>query len=52
MFLRTQLVREWHLLCIGFHERLWEGCLCDEKRMEIYLKMVYHQNKLANIGLS
>lgn len=52
MFKRTLLVREWHQLCIGFHEMLWEGCLDEEKRMKIYLKMVYHQNKLANVALS
>ncbi|MEV5029144.1 hypothetical protein [Paenibacillus sp. LPE1-1-1.1] len=52
MFKRTLLVREWHQLWIGFHEKLWEGCLDEEKRMEIYLKMVYHQNKLASVARS
>ena len=45
--IRGSLLNEWHFLCIGFHEWLLEGCLDEEKRVEIYLKIVRHQNKLV-----
>ncbi|WP_169087703.1 hypothetical protein [Paenibacillus sp. PL91] len=52
MIIRANIVREWHQLCMLFHEMLWEECLDEEKRMELYLKMVYHKNKLAAVTLS
>ncbi|WP_161807550.1 hypothetical protein [Bacillus sp. FJAT-28004] len=52
MFMRANVVREWHQLCMGFHELLWEDCLDEKKRMEIYLRIVYHKNKLAAVAVS
>lgn len=51
MLIREIFVREWHQLCIAFHENLWEDCLDEEKRMELYLKIIYHKNKLAAVAL-
>ncbi|WP_424769282.1 hypothetical protein [Paenibacillus sp. sgz302251] len=46
MIVRANIVREWHQLCVVFHELLLDGCLDEEKRMEICLKINYHNNKL------
>ncbi|WP_157265663.1 hypothetical protein [Paenibacillus sp. FJAT-27812] len=51
MFIRANIVREWHQLWMEFHEMLWEDCLDEDKRIEIYLKIVYHKDKLAAVGL-
>ncbi|RCW47877.1 hypothetical protein [Paenibacillus prosopidis] len=52
MIVRENIVREWHQLCIAFHELLLDGCLDEAKRMEIYSKIVHHKNKLAGLVLS
>ncbi|MDQ6420666.1 hypothetical protein RB620_14645 [Paenibacillus sp. LHD-117] len=48
LILYSNLVREWHYLCVGFYEMLWESCLDEGKRLELYLKMNRHRAKLAN----
>lgn len=52
MIKRASIVREWHQLSILFQEMLLEGCLDEAKRMEIYLKIIRHKNKLAGLALS
>lgn len=52
MIKRASIVREWHQFSILFQEMLLEGCLDEAKRMEIYLKIIRHKNKLAGLAVS
>lgn len=51
MINRANIVREWHQLSILFQEMLLEGCLDEAKRIEIYVKIIRHKNKLAGLAV-
>lgn len=47
MLMRISLAKEWHSLCVGFYEALLEGCLDEDKIVDIHLKIQHHKSKLA-----
>lgn len=47
MLFRMSLVKEWHNLCAGYYEALLEGCLDEDKMVELHRKIRYHRSKLT-----
>lgn len=52
MVIRTNVVREWHHLCVVFYENLLDGCLDEGKRLEIHSKINHHRSKLAGLAMN
>ena len=45
MTFRNVVTREWHNLCAGFYHTLFESCLDEAKRAQLYRKVFIHKHK-------